>query len=729
MTDLTIKTVEKIMGVLERLVKVKITVDGLQQIESRPTLFVINHFTRAETLIVPYVIYKHTSDKVRSLADYRLFHGRLGKFLRNVGVVSTKSVVRDRTIIGDLMTGRSNWIIYPEGLMIKNKKVLNKKKIALSTPSGIGPPHTGAALLALKSEIYKKQYLAAVKSGDEEKIRWFKRWLNISDIEELSPKNIAIVPVTISYYPLRPGPNILKNLVATVFGNLPVRVQEELEIEGNLMLKKSDMNIHFGTPIDVERFAAVYSVANACLKPLVNSATGTNVVLKRIGSNFTSKFMHQVYNNIEINIDHLFCAGLCMSKHQVISREDFHRALFLTACRLRADGSYRLHRSLLDDLIELIGGDKHQPTEEIQNLAYNLRIIDNVNGQFAVNKARLDAPYNFHLIRKENPIKVIANELEPLSDVMKILGQFVNMRAAKLRSKVAEVVTKIDLDLYRRDREAYCTATICKPLSIGSPFFLNAGRGSTGIVLAHGLLSAPAEVRPLADFLYSCGFSVYGPRLRGHGTLPSNLNDVTWQSWYHSFLRGYTVVRNYCDRVVLGGFSTGGVVALLAASRIRTNVDGVFVINPPIDLGSVGARKFYAMASWNSLLSKLKIRDKNQFYIEHSPEYPDINYDRIYLNAVSELKKLMKGARRLIAKVEAPTLIIHSTGDKSVDPESSMQIYANITHQNKCIEVIDSDRHVIIRDQGSDRVFNIVAQFADRIHQGILFDSTVPASN
>lgn len=120
-TEFTIRT-------LERLLNTNIKVDGLEHLNGHPTLFVINHFTRAETLLIPYVVYKYTSNYVRSLASHHLFKGKMGEILTSLGVVSTGESNRDKKIIGDLMCDRSNWLIYPEGVMVKNKKESLKKR-------------------------------------------------------------------------------------------------------------------------------------------------------------------------------------------------------------------------------------------------------------------------------------------------------------------------------------------------------------------------------------------------------------------------------------------------------------------------------------------------------------------------------------------------------------------------------------------------------------------------
>ena len=91
-TGLAIKT-------LAGLSKAKIHIHGKENIPEGSVIFVVNHFTRIETLLLPYHIYKLTRIPVWSLADYSLFEGSIGVFLEKIGAVSTIHPHRDLLII------------------------------------------------------------------------------------------------------------------------------------------------------------------------------------------------------------------------------------------------------------------------------------------------------------------------------------------------------------------------------------------------------------------------------------------------------------------------------------------------------------------------------------------------------------------------------------------------------------------------------------------------------
>ena len=67
------------LKLFEKSLRVRLRGEGLENlVDDRPILFVANHFTRFETLVVPYVLYQHMGRQVRTLADHGLFHGARG---------------------------------------------------------------------------------------------------------------------------------------------------------------------------------------------------------------------------------------------------------------------------------------------------------------------------------------------------------------------------------------------------------------------------------------------------------------------------------------------------------------------------------------------------------------------------------------------------------------------------------------------------------------------------
>ena len=151
---------------MERLSKASIHVHNGKGIPDGAIIFVVNHFTRLETFILPYELNKIIGRPVMSLAHYSLFTGTLGSYLEKVGAFSTKDPDRDKIIIRSLLVDDCPWLFFPEGAMIKDKKVLDKDKFSIYCSTGTRrPPHTGAAVLALRAELFRRR-LSYLREND-----------------------------------------------------------------------------------------------------------------------------------------------------------------------------------------------------------------------------------------------------------------------------------------------------------------------------------------------------------------------------------------------------------------------------------------------------------------------------------------------------------------------------------------------------------------------------------
>ena len=691
MDNATVQTTRLTITVLERLLKSNFRVEGTQHMSADPTLYVINHFTRAETFIIPYITHKYTGHYCHSLADGGLFKGWLGKYLNGLGVLSTRIEGRDDRVIGDLMTGRRNWIIYPEGVMVKSKALMRRGRMEITTPHWTGPPRRGAAVLALKAEIYKGEYLAAVEAGDTERMTVLQDRFAFRGARDVGTASIRIVPVTISYYPLRPGQNVIRRVVKMLFKDLPASLEEELEIEGNLLLRSTDINVHFGAPIVVRDYLGRPFEWSRKIFPFLRSIEKRNMLLGQQGARLTKRFMGYIYANLKINIDHLFCSALRLLPDGKMTDADFCRALYLTAADLRRDGWYRLHRSLDSRLIEIVAGGDYAPWRSICDLAESVKVIHRIDDEIIVNKLHLNSMYRFHSVRLENPIIVMANELEPLKHARLILRKNFERGADELRARLAETVHDEDRELFRRACERFCgTGQAVSPASDG-PFFLPSREAQVGVVLAHGYLAVPEQSRPTAEYLHQLGYTVYGVRLPGHGTTPENLAHVSWQDWCRAYLRGVAVLRNSCRHIVLGGYFTGGLLALLSAARVNQAVLGVFAINPPLKVGHVKTAADTAGSWWSELLRKFGSNGGSEDEAGNHPESepPQADEDQAHINGRAALEALIQQCQQSLGDVAVPAMIVQSEKDLRVDPTGAGKVFSMLGCEDKSLAVVD----------------------------------------
>ena len=154
-------------------------------------------------------------------------------------------------------------------------------------------------------------------------------------------------------------------------------------------------------------------------------------------------------------------------------------------------------------------------------------------------------------------------------------------------------------------------------------------------------MAAPREMFAFAQYLYGQGFTVYAPRLAGHGTAPEDLAQTRYEQWVDSAEEAYVVLRHSCSKIVIGGFSTGAGLALELAGRVE-DYEAIFAVAPPHATQRHGGRILCRpLTPGIRSLKKIRLSSGAKEFIENCPENPHINYIRNPIAGVRQLEKLM----------------------------------------------------------------------------------------
>jgi esterase/lipase len=324
---------------------------------------------------------------------------------------------------------------------------------------------------------------------------------------------------------------------------------------------------------------------------------------------------------------------------------------------------------------------------------------------------RMTKLLNFDTIRMKTPYFVILNEVEYLHELTRRLRLIAWLPGFLIHRRLFRQLLHFDREQFLADYAAYRVEGESKPVRVGAPFLLKHVGAETGVLLVHGYMATPEEVRPLAEFLYRHGLTVYACRLRGHGTSPEDLAGRSWEEWLATVERGYFILANTCRNIVLGGFSMGAGLALLTGANHLPKVRAVFAINPPMKLRKRTARLAPAVVLWNKLVERISGEEGRQYFVPNEPENPDINYRRNPLSGVKELMELMGRVSGRLDDFRIPSLVIQGSEDPVVHPEGSERLYQELGSEDKEFAVFQSKRHVIIRGEGSERIFDRILPF------------------
>jgi carboxylesterase len=255
------------------------------------------------------------------------------------------------------------------------------------------------------------------------------------------------------------------------------------------------------------------------------------------------------------------------------------------------------------------------------------------------------------------------------------------------------------------------------------PFFMRGG--DVGCLCLHGLAASPAEVRWLGDYLAGRNLTVYGVRIAGHGTDPTDLRHVRWQEWYASALDGYHVLRSQCTQVYIAGLSMGGLLGLTLAANVR--VDGMIALAAPVKfetppvfsmgrLRSMARYLKHVMPYYDgSDTSDLPQRIVAEQVERGEPALGRVRYDQWATRSIEALNNLMHVTDSQLSNVTAPTLLVYSEADPSV-PYFNLQYVAERLG-SAVIEThtLKQSGHILTQDREKDTVFQLTGDFIKRL--------------
>ncbi|MCU0539414.1 MAG: alpha/beta fold hydrolase [Desulfobacterales bacterium] len=705
---------------LSSLSKARTRLHGESRIPGGAIIFVVNHFTRLETILMPYVVNRATGQPVWSLADAEFFKGPLANFLDAVGAVSTRDPDRDRLIVKTLLSGEANWIIYPEGGMVKNMKIMHKGRFMISWAGGRRPPHTGAASLALRTEFYRERLRRLIHSRPEEAER-LRQLFRMESVEPALSRRTFIVPVNITYYPLRARENVLSEVARRLVGNIAERHIEELMTEGSMFLAGVDIDIRFGPPIDVRPFLNHPEIERDIARPEplnFDDVLPSRRRMRREALKLTQGCMSAIYGMTTVNHDHLFASILRAQPYARTEAKELRRRVFLAALELKALTGIHLHTGLAADQLHLLTDDRYGIARDFIEIAIEKGNLRRLNGGLIKDRRKFSAPEPFHRVRVANPIAVMANAVEPLTGLQRSVRRIAWLPGFITRRRVREHLQQEALEEFSAEYRAHFDENESKPMEVGRPFLVKGGSRRLGVVLCHGYMAAPLEMRGLAEYLGRRGYWVYVPRLRGHGTSPADLAGRSHEEWIRSVDRGYALISSCCRRVVAGGFSTGAGLVLNLAARVE-DLAGVFAVSAPMRLRDFKARFASAVDLWNRIMDKASRNGPKMEFVENQPENPHINYFRNPVSGVREIERLMDDLEPRLERIKIPALILQSSEDPTVDPRGSRRIFDRIGSPDKQYILFAYKRHGILLGEGCERVYRAIGDFLDRLEIAI----------
>ncbi|MFC1608795.1 alpha/beta hydrolase [Patescibacteria group bacterium] len=240
------------------------------------------------------------------------------------------------------------------------------------------------------------------------------------------------------------------------------------------------------------------------------------------------------------------------------------------------------------------------------------------------------------------------------------------------------------------------------------------GNNNSAVLLLHGWSTTPYEVRRLGKFLNESGYTVYGPMLSGHGTVPKDLEDIIYNDWIDDAKKALNKLVKTHKNVYVGGTSMGANLTLEMAKEYP-EIKGVILMATPykMKLEKIGEMMVFVMS---------------KFKRYHKKFYPPtfglsttitrlISYQSYPIKNVMELAKLIKLSRKNLKKINQPCLVLQSSHDHIVTKNSANKIYKKVNSKFKKKRYIEKAYHTFISDIKNEHVFEDILDFVQEIEK------------
>lgn len=268
----------------------------------------------------------------------------------------------------------------------------------------------------------------------------------------------------------------------------------------------------------------------------------------------------------------------------------------------------------------------------------------------------------------------------------------------KIYKKVKSVLFTDPKILYREERSF-----------ANKPFYF-LGDNKKAVLLIHGWTSTPYEVRRLGKYLNENGYTAYGPQLKGHGSVPKDLEGVRWEDWLRDVSLAYQELKKDHDKIYLAGTSIGSCLSILLAKN-KPEVAGVVLMATPYKV------KYETLAVWVARLISLFKKYNKKYYPPtfgvSSTLTRVISYQTYPIKSALETFKLIKIARKELHRVKQPCLIMQSRSDHIVSGDSLERIYATVGSSRKKKKYIKRAYHTFISDIKNEHVFKNILDFLE----------------
>jgi carboxylesterase len=182
----------------------------------------------------------------------------------------------------------------------------------------------------------------------------------------------------------------------------------------------------------------------------------------------------------------------------------------------------------------------------------------------------------------------------------------------------------------------------------------------------------------------------------------------SFDSWYAEIDRHLALLRERCDEVFVMGLSMGGTLAIRLAEEHGDEIAGLVLVNPSL-LTKRPDRFLLPVLrlvkdTWAGIASDIK-----------KPGVTELAYDQLPVKAAYQLSQLWVHTRADLAKVTQPLLVLRSTEDHVVEPDSARMLLEKVSSTDVREVLLEDSYHVATLDNDAPVIFENSLEFVRRL--------------
>ncbi len=231
-----------------------------------------------------------------------------------------------------------------------------------------------------------------------------------------------------------------------------------------------------------------------------------------------------------------------------------------------------------------------------------------------------------------------------------------------------------------------------------------------GVLLIHGFKGSPHEMKFLGEKIAAHGYSISIPRLPGHGTVIEDLTRVTGRDWLTAAREALVELKSHCREVSIAGLSMGGILTLLLARDFP--VKKIILLSVP---RTIKEKSIY-LAPFIGLFKKILWREDatKGLASEEARRVHECYSSGTPIRQSWHLFRLIKKAMKALPRIDADLLVIQSTEDRVIPPDSMEYIFSHAASQKKEMFPLQKSNHAITADLEKELVAEQVIGFLNR---------------